>query len=115
MARHLTSVEEYRALLAGAMPEDDLLVAVQTELTLRGWRWHHIRRADLAGQQGDPGFPDIVAVHRGQGRLLVAELKAQAGRYEVGQREWLEGFEGAVAETFTWRPADLDAIRKVLR
>lgn len=113
MARELTSVEDYRALLAGAMPEEELLVAVETEATLGGWRWHHIRRADLAQQQGDPGWPDFLAL-RGD-RIVVAELKAALGRVESAQATWLDAWAAAGAEVFVWRPADLDTIRKVLR
>jgi hypothetical protein len=114
MARDLTSVEEYRRLLAGATSEDDLLIDVAERLTLGRWKWHHIRRADLAGQQGDPGWPDVVAV-RGD-LLLAVELKASSGRYETGQREWLEAF-GAVRRTYvgTWRPGDMDEIERRLR
>lgn len=114
MARELTSIEEYRRLLAGGTSEDDLLTQVASRLTLGRWRWHHIRRSDLAVQQGDPGWPDVVAV-RGP-ELLVAELKGPGGRYETGQREWLEAFTkvGRI-EVATWRPADLDAIERRLR
>lgn len=115
MSSHLTSVEEYRRLVAGVTSEQELLADVATRLTLGGWRWHHVRRSDRAEQMGDPGFPDIIAVHPGRGRLVVAELKAARGRYEAGQREWLAGFEGAVAETYTWRPSDLDKVVEVLR
>jgi hypothetical protein len=114
MSSELTSIEEYHRLLAGAQPEEELLVAVETRLTLRRWRWHHIRRADLAQQQGDPGWPDIVAV-RGD-TLLVRELKAGSGSYGTGQREWLEAL-GQVrrVDVGTWRPSDMDAIERVLR
>jgi len=107
------TLEEYRALVGAAMSEDELLVEVQRLLTLGRWRWHHVRRSDAAIQQGDPGFPDIVAVRRD--RLVVAELKAETGRYRTGQPEWLAAFAAAGAETFTWRPRDLAAITEVLR
>ena len=113
MARELTSIEDYRALLAGAMPEEELLLAVETEATLAGWRWHHIRRADLAQQQGDPGWPDFLAL-RGD-RIVVAELKTAKGRVELAQQAWLDAWAAAGAEVFVWRPTDLDAIREVLR
>ena len=100
-------------MLAGAMPEENLLIAVETEATLAGWRWHHIRRADLAQQQGDPGWPDIVAV-RGA-RIVVAELKAVTGHVFAAQRVWLDAWAAAGAEVYVWRPADLAAIREVLR
>lgn len=114
MAREMTSVEEYRRLVAGVTSEDDLLTAVATRLTLGRWRWHHIRRSDLAGQQGDPGFPDIIAVR--DTTLLVAELKADRGRYGTGQAEWLADFARIDrVDVRTWRPGDLDAIERRLR
>lgn len=113
MARRLTTLEEYRSLLAESTSEDELLVVVETELTLRGWRWHHVRRSDRAISQGDPGWPDIVAIRRE--RIVVAELKRQqGGHWEPGQRDWLDAFAAAGAETHTWRPADLDTIRRTL-
>jgi hypothetical protein len=113
MARHLTTIEEYRRLVAGSTSEDDLLIDVASRLTLGRWRWHHIRRADLAQQQGDPGFPDVIAV-RGD-VLLVRELKAGSGRYETGQREWLEALAAVRrVDVGTWRPGDIDEIGMVL-
>jgi hypothetical protein len=114
MTSHLTSIEEYRRLVAGATSEDDLLTDVAQRLTMGRWRWHHIRRADLAGQMGDPGLPDILAV-RGD-VLLVRELKASGGRYETGQREWLASLAAVRrVDVGTWRPSDLDTIVEVLR
>ena len=113
MARELTSIEDYRALLAGAMPEEELLLAVETEATLAGWAWHHVRRSDRAQQQGDNGWPDIVAI-RGE-RYVVAELKAAKGRVEIAQQAWLDAWDATGAEVYVWRPADLAAIREALR
>lgn len=114
MARELTSIEEYRRLLAGVTSEDDLLATVASRMTLGRWRWHHVRRSDLAGQMGDPGFPDLIAVRGAE--LLVVELKSARGRYETGQAGWLEAFAGVrTAQAFTWRPSDLDAIDRRLR
>jgi len=113
MARSLTTIEEYRRLVAGATSEDELLVDVAQRLTLGHWRWHHVRRLDLGLQMGDPGFPDVIAL-RGPD-LLVVELKAPHGRYELGQREWLGAFdEVRRIRTATWRPGDIDEIGRVL-
>lgn len=114
VSSELTSIEEYHRLLAGATSEEDLLIAVETRLTLGRWRWHHIRRADLAQQQGDPGWPDVVAV-RGD-TLLVRELKAQGGSHGTGQREWLAALAAVTrVSTGTWRPQDMAEIERVLR
>lgn len=108
------SVEEYRALVASEMSEEELLVAVQTELNLGRWRWHHVRRSDLAVTQGDPGWPDLVAL-RGPD-LLAIELKRADGTHRPGQEAWLEAFAAVRhVRAGTWRPADLDVIRRILR
>lgn len=113
MARELTTIEAFRAMVAENMPEEDLLFVVEMELTRQKWLWHHVRRSDRAQQQGDNGWPDIVAV-RGS-RIVVAELKAAKGRVEIAQQAWLDAWAAAGAEVYVWRPADLDALRKVLR
>lgn len=113
MARDMTSIEEYRRLVAGVTTEDDLLVDVAQHLTLGRWRWHHIRRSDKAVQMGDPGLPDILAIR--DTTLLVAELKGPKGRYETGQAEWLADFARVDrVEVRTWRPSDLDEITRRL-
>jgi len=113
MARDLTTIDAYQGMLAGAMPEEELLIAVETELTLGRWLWHHVRRSDLAQQQGDSGWPDVVAI-RGP-RIVVAEIKVAKGRVEVAQQAWLDGWLAAGAEVYVWRAADLDVIREVLQ
>ena len=114
MARNLTSVEEYRRLVAGATSEDDLLVDVAQRLTLGRWKWTHVRRSDKAVTMGDPGVPDILAVRRGE--LLVVELKSAKGGYRTGQAEWLEELGAVTRVTVrTWRAGDMDEIGRVLR
>ena len=92
------SVEEYRALTSGAMLEEELLVIVQEELTLRGWRWTHARRSDRAQLMGDPGVPDILAIRGTRG--LAAELKRQGERPTDQQTAWL-GLFGSCAAVCT--------------
>ena len=113
MARHMTSIEEYRRLLAGVTSEDDLLTHVATRLTLGRWRWTHVRRSDKAISMGDPGVPDIIAVRGGV--LLVRELKAAAGRFETGQQEWLADLAAVRrVDVGLWRPADIDEVERRL-
>jgi hypothetical protein len=114
MARHLTSIEDYRRMVAGATSEDELLADVAQRLTLGHWRWTHVRRSDKAVTMGDPGVPDLLAI-RGP-ELLVAELKSATGAYRPGQREWLDAFAAVTSvEVATWRPGDLDEIARRLR
>jgi hypothetical protein len=101
-----------RAILDRAASEEEVLLAVTDALSLRGWRWHHVRRSDRALQQGHGGFPDVIAV-KGQ-RLIVAELKGWKGRVTSDQGEWLEAFRRAGAEWWVVRPSILDAFLRSL-
>lgn len=82
------------------------------------WRLAHFRPGkDRRGKwstpmSGDVGFPDLVLV--GYGRVIFAELKAQDGAVRPEQREWLADLLLAGAETYLWRPSDLDEIALVL-
>lgn len=71
------------------MTEDELLEGVTQALTLSGWRWSHPRRSDLAQMQGDPGLPDIIAVHPTRGLVLAWELKGEGGRPTGDQVAWI--------------------------
>lgn len=77
---------------------------------LYGWMVYHPRPALYPSGRGyathflgHAGFPDIVAAHPKQGRVLVAELKARRGRFGKGQTEWLEAFRRAGIEVYVWR------------
>lgn len=82
--------EEYRAELAKAMTEAELLDAVlgtprKPGLALAlGWRGYHTHRS----QHSPAGFPDLVLVKTG--RLIFAELKSEKGRTTTEQDAWLE-------------------------
>lgn len=114
---------DLRSALTATMPEDDVLVRLIGDgrqpgaLQLAGYLVHHIRRADLAQQMGDPGFPDVVAVGvagTAVGHAIALELKADRGRYETGQQSWLEGFRLAGVDARTVRPEDLRALEDEL-
>ncbi|MBE3073132.1 MAG: hypothetical protein IMZ67_09170, partial [Acidobacteria bacterium] len=105
------SVEEYRSLVAGSMTEDELLMAVQTELNLGHWRWHHVRRSDAAISQGVSAGGAL--------ELDGEELRATNGdevrpaRVGAGQEDWIDAFAGVRrVRSGTWRPVDLDTIRR---
>lgn len=85
-----------------------------------GWLVHHDRPARTVhgwrtAIEGDPGFPDIVAV--GYGRLVVAELKVGRNKTSNHQEAWLWRFK-AVSELFDlvevhlWKPDDWDEIKE---
>jgi hypothetical protein len=82
-----------------------------------GWRlcYHTLRSK---GSQS--GFPDRVLVRE---RVIFVELKRElTGKASVDrdrqptehQREWLDGLAKAGAETYLWRPGDLDEIGEIL-
>lgn len=71
----------------------------------RGWRVDHHR--------GSAGWPDLALVR--DGRLVVAELKADAGRVSPQQREWLTALRAVPGvEVHLWKPSDWPAIQRVL-
>lgn len=113
------------------MTERELLEATRTAATLAGWLVYHTR--DSRGSEA--GFPDLVLVHPGKGRLVFAELKGSQGRTSPGQHRWLDALarlggpsisvdpDGEtrigppVPEVYLWRPADWEsrAILEVLQ
>lgn len=86
----------------------------------RGWKAFHASRAQYKGGQwltpygGDgKGFPDLLLL-RGT-RLVIAELKAQAGTLRKEQRDWLHAFQQLpCAEVYLWRPSDWHTILQIL-
>ena len=86
-----------------------------------GWRIAHFRPAMTSRGMRTPvsadgaGFPDLLMV-RGL-RLLVVELKAEAGRVAPEQSAWLSAFLRAGVETWLWRPEHWHdgTIERVLR
>lgn len=78
---------------------------------LYGWKVHHVRPGMTANGrwmthvQGHTGFPDLVLAHKTKG-IIFAELKADKGRCETDQIDWLRTLDTAGAECYVWRPAD---------
>jgi len=62
-----------------------------------------------------PGFPDLVLLHTGTGRLIFAELKSEKGRIRPEQDVWLHHL-GQRHEAYVWRPTHWTngTIRRVL-
>jgi VRR-NUC domain len=84
-----------------------------------GWSVAHFRPARTRSGWRTPvqadgiGWPDLMLLRRD--RLLVVELKAEAGRLRPAQAAWLERFRAASIEAYVWRPSDLPAAMEVLR
>lgn len=133
---------------------DELEAAFQARVIglLRVYQWERIyheghgghgstrtgtKRHTLGKVPEGRGFPDVLAIHPRESRILVAELKGEAGELRPGQREWLEAFAGvgeAVeqivrpprpgrgrrdpgprVEAYLWRPSDWDELHDVIR
>ena len=111
--------------LALAMSEDDLQQSIIDLAHLHGWKCAHFRSVKVTKKDGSTfwqtpvaadgeGFVDLVLVRKspsvdgsGMGRVIFAELKAERGKIEPAQREWL----GLLTltqrvEVFCWRPSD---------
>ena len=58
------------------------------------------------------GFPDLVLAKAG--RLIFAELKNQKHKASDEQIRWLIALGNTGAESYLWRPEDLDAIISIL-
>ena len=76
--------------------------------TATGWVCYHTHDS----RRSAAGFPDLTLV-RGA-RLLFAELKSAIGFATSAQTGWLTALGDAGAETYLWRPDDLDEIAAVL-
>lgn len=100
------------------MTEAEFLANIVELAHTLGYIVHHDRPAQTASGnwvtaiQGDPGFPDLVLTK--PGRLIFAELKSDAGVVTASQWRWIETLELAYAETYIWRPRDIQTIATVL-
>jgi hypothetical protein len=86
----------------------------QAVIDLARWcgylHWH-----DNDSRRNLRGFPDLVLIHRTNGRLIFAELKSEKGRIRPEQQVWLETL-GIHHESYLWRPRHWQdgTIRRVL-
>lgn len=62
---------------------------------------------------GARGLPDLIMVHKGQRRIVFAELKIR-GKLTSEQAEWLSAVEEAGCEAYIWTPADAQQIAECL-
>lgn len=96
---------------------------------LLGWKTYHT----YDSRHSDPDFPDLVMARRRvvtieasiggllvsqsvmKTRLIVVELKVIGKNPTAGQQEWLDFFKQIGAETYVWRPSDLESMLKILK
>ncbi len=90
------------------MTENELLDGLLDACAVGGWLVHHDRRSDLALQQGDHGFPDIIAVHKMRTLVIAWEAKVPPNPYRPGQEDWLAAFKAAGVDARTIRPDTYD-------
>jgi hypothetical protein len=78
---------------------------------LHRWRTYHPLRSDGS----EPGWPDLALCR--PPRLILAELKTDAGELEPEQVAWLDDLGRCdMLEVFrTWRPHDRAFLHEVLR
>lgn len=97
------------------MSEDQLLQAVRDLALIRGWLAYHTYRST----RSEPGFPDLVLVHKRTGQIVFAELKSATGLLSKAQHAWLAALrlrQRPGVAVHVWRPADLASglIQRVL-
>lgn len=74
-----------------------------------GWERFHAYDA----RRSPEGFPDLVLVR--PPRVLLVELKSPTGKLTPAQQRWQELLgECPGVEVYTWRPADLDGIARLM-
>jgi hypothetical protein len=78
------------------------------------WHFHDSRRSIgkgvMVGDTDARGFPDLVLVHPGTGRILFRELKSDTGRMTVAQVAALADLSAAGADASVWRPRHMPVI-----
>lgn len=86
--------------------------------TLFHWRCAHfndsrrqVRPGVHVGDRDAAGVPDLLLVRE---RAIFAELKRDGGKPSKVQVEWLDALAKAGAETYLWRPSDLEEVQRVL-
>lgn len=97
-----------------AETESDFQRRVMDTARLFGWRRVHIRpaRTDRGWRtpyEGDSGLPDLVLAKCG--RVILVELKSDAGKPSLDQLAWLDA---AGPNGYLWAPRDWDRVLAVL-
>ena len=99
--------------------EKDFQAQVIALAQLTGHKVAHFRPAlTKTGEWRTPvaadgaGFPDLVIV--GCGKVIFAELKAEAGAPTDLQVDWLEQIRVAGGQAYLWKPSDWKDIEQIL-
>jgi hypothetical protein len=79
----------------------------------------HLRGWDLVyhpwiSVKSESGWPDLCLTRVKDGRMVLAELKAESGKLTPRQAEVLDILRSAVSEVYVWRPSSWNEIESVL-
>jgi len=96
----MVAVQDYHALVADRMREDELFELIRGEMNARGLLFYHTYNS----RRSNPGFPDLVVV--GPRGILYRELKRQKKNPEPAQVVWIERLRLVGQDVDTWRPSD---------
>lgn len=118
------SAAAFARLNAAKQNEHDFTNAVLAMAKLRGWKRMHVRpgrvirdgkeKYETPFKADGKGWPDLFLIHRGTGRIVVAELKSEKGKPTPEQVDWLELFKRAGVYAAIWTPLMWDEIDRVL-
>lgn len=92
----------FRRELAGSWSEAFFQSEVIRLAKALGWVYYHTHDS----RRSPAGFPDLVLMHRGQGRVIYRELKTERGRVTAAQRDWQDGLVLCGVDAAVWRPSD---------
>lgn len=104
-------------VLPAVLEKDWQRDVIQLARTL-GWTVAHFRPAQTTKgwrtpvQADGAGFPDLVLA---RDRVVFAELKTSRGKLRPDQQHWHDTLHTAGAETYVWRPDDLDQVLAALQ
>ena len=91
-----------------------------TRLSEKGWLGQVIELAQATGWKvyhpwisihSARGWPDLALVRE---RLILAELKSEAGKLSDEQVEWMVALKTAKVEIYLWRPSNFQEVVKIL-
>lgn len=99
-----------RALGPQSVSERDFTEQIRQLATTLGWLRYHA----WTSIRSPSGWPDEALVRAP--RVVLAELKSEAGRVTDPQRRWLDELAGCPGvEVYLWRPSMLEAIAELLQ
>lgn len=118
---------KYNLMMLAALPKADLRAVLERDFSIaireyaegNGWLCEYRFRSAVKlsnGQYrgtGPAGFPDMTLVRNG--RLVMAELKAERGTIRPEQQAWLTALaEVPGVSSYLWKPSDSSTVMQVL-